>query len=404
MHFYGRNIAGTDSQMYYAYVRSWIIDSDLDFRNEFVSLTPYPEQLPSLKETRTGHVANKCLVGFSLFSLPFFVLAHLLSLGFSVFNASLFRPDGYSLLYDLLVSLGHVAYGIAGIFLSYKFLRGYFEQKWVLTAITAVWFSTCLIYYGAFFPLMAHVPGFFAVSALYYLCGTLRHQSRWYIFLLIGVLSGLLIVLRFSNTVMLLFPAYVFWNLLLRHEARKDKPKWFGKIFLSLCSFGAMIALQLIVWKIIYGSYFVYSYGSERLIFNHPHILEVLFSSNHGLFFWFPITLISLAGLIFAVFKERKTEISLFALSMSLLIYLNASWHSWWFGNAFGSRAFSEAGLIFSFGLAYFLKFGVKRFSWALIICGIFMVWNVYMLGLYYLNYLPRCGVFPLKLLFPFLS
>jgi len=380
--FYGSHIGGYDGQMYYAYVRSWVIDGDLDFKNEFYSLTPRRSHIPVFDLTPTGLVPNKYPIGFGLISFPFFVLAHFLTLAGSHWNSILLKPNGYSVLYDLLVHFGHLICGMAGIFFSYKFLRKYFEEKWTILAVTAVWFSTCLVYYGTVFLTMAHISGFFTISALYYLCSQLRWQSRWHVFLAIGGLAGLSLVLRPTNIVLLVFPAYLFFVLLFSAKDCRLR-QCVGKMFLCLCAFCTIIALQMMAWKILYGTYICYSYDSEGFFFRNPKIFQILYSDNHGLFSSFPITWLCLVGLALAALKERKVEILLFSLSMVLLIYVNASWHCWWFGDSFGARAFTEAGLIFCFGLAYFMQNMVKRFSRGVVLCGILTLWNFYMMAVY---------------------
>lgn len=404
MCYYGTNIRGSDGQMYYAYVRSFIIDRDLDFRNEFQQLTPFPEQLGMVNFTKIGYVANKYPIGYGLVSLPFFILAHFLSLGLMRFGYTAFFPNGYSFLYSVLVQFGHVIYGIVGVIFGYKFLANYFEKKLAILSILTIWFSTSLIYYGAIFTLMPHVAGFCFLNIAYYLSCKLNEKTKWLPYAFIGISMGLTIILRPSNILLLLYPAYIIGRLFFKRLFNFGTYRKFWLKFLLLlgCLF-CIIFMQFLVWRIIYGSYLTYSYGEkEKFFLNNPQLNAVLFSSNHGLFYWAPVTLIAVVGLLLAILKNRKIEFTFFLFGFVLLLYCNASWHCWWFGDAFGARAFSEAGLIFSFGLAYFMKF-IKQYRLSMMLSGVFILWNFYLLQLFVLGYLPRAGTFQARALLPFI-
>ncbi len=393
------NIRGADGQMYYAYVRSAVIDSDLDFKNEFIELTPFPASVANQPTSpKTNHTTNRYPIGYSLSSLPFFILAHSLTwigLKMHLWNFSL---DGYSYFYNLLVPFGQVIYALLGFIFSYRFLSFYFEKERALLAIVTIWLGSNLIFYATIDTMMPHAGGFFCVSALYYVTMRLERSGKWKYFLWGGLLSGLLIVMRFSNIIFLIYPIYVLQKIIKSNT--KVRPVIFLGVFLTL----GILFLQVLSWKIIFGNYFVYSYGSEGFVWWRPELTKILFSSNHGLLYWSPVIALSLAGLIVSIIKDRQVVAKLFLSSFLILLYINASWHDVGFGHAFGARAFCEASLIFAFGLAYFFKKIVQNFRLAVMIGSVFILWNFYLLILFAFDYLPRQGEFPMSTLFPFLK
>jgi hypothetical protein len=91
--------------------------------------------------------------------------------------------------------------------------------------------------------------------------------------------------------------------------------------------------------------------------FASPHLAEVLFSTEKGLFFWSPVLLLAVLGWVTA----RGWAVSLVTASAIILTvdtYLIASWSDWQFGGSFGHRAFTD-----SFGLAAI--FMASFFQWA---------------------------------------
>lgn len=356
--------------MYYAYVRSLIIDHDLDFKNEFTELTPYPKQLGQLFVTETNHIANKYPIGYSLAVAPFFLLAH----GITLLSGQ--NPDGYSFFYDLLVPLGSLIYSLIGFYFGIRFLCRFFEWRLAFLSLATIWFSTSLVYYAAIFEMMAHQIGFACVSTLYFLtikCSE-EPKRRWYF--LGGLLAGLLIVLRPTNIIYLIYP---LWNILFCRS--KKHLLW------SIIPALGILSLQMISWKILYGKFIAFSYGDEGFQWIHPQVLNALLSPNHGLFFWWPVAVLSIIGLIWQGIKDKKTSL-IFLAMLFLMIYMNASWHCWWFGDAFGARAFVESALIIAFGLAYFYRAIIKNILLSLLISVVFIGWNFYLLFLYVYGYI----------------
>ncbi len=73
-----------------------------------------------------------------------------------------------------------------------------------------------------------------------------------------------------------------------------------------------------------------------------------------------------MAGLALQVYRHGVRDNLILGpvlLGAAVLWYFNSSWHQWWFGDAFGGRAFLELAPLFVFGLAFFFEAlaGVRR-------------------------------------------
>ena len=132
-----------------------------------------------------------------------------------------------------------------------------------------------------------------------------------------------------------------------------------ARISLVLASLITLLPVlpQLWVWHRMSGHWFYYSYGSEGFDWLHPALWSSLFSSRHGLFFWSPTLALSSLGYVLSL-KEgvMRDPFLLCAFLASLILwYLNSAWSDWWFGDAFGGRAYTELICFFAIGLGLLL-------------------------------------------------
>jgi len=138
-----------DGRFYYAYVRSLVIDGNLNFTNE---MKHWGE---SMVLTKTGMVANKYALGPAIFWLPGFLIAHLIV-----------RGDGYSQFYQLVVGLSSVFWGILGLWFCWRTACFYFSEKNALLATFSIWLATNLFFYTAVDPINSHAVSFFVASVV----------------------------------------------------------------------------------------------------------------------------------------------------------------------------------------------------------------------------------------------
>jgi hypothetical protein len=116
-----------------------------------------------------------------------------------------------------------------------------------------------------------------------------------------------------------------------------------------------VFAPQMIVWNVLYGQPFTGPQGPSFLRWSEPHVIDVLFSDNHGLFTWTPIVLLSLIGVV-----RLARRVPGLALPVGVVVagswYVNAAVADWWGGEAFGARRFLSLFPLFTLGLAVWVQ------------------------------------------------
>lgn len=349
-------IIGSDGLGYYAHLRSIFIDGDLQYANEFLDFNPFGHAVPDpYRLTGAGHVPNPYYVGPAILWTPFFLLAHALTLASGLAGVTL-EADGYSLLYQVIVGLGSVVYGAAGLVLIYRILRRFFQQGDALLATSLIALGTNVFYYLAIEPIMSHAMSMFLVTLFAYVWLRSINRRRTRDVVVLGLTAGLMIMVRPQNVLFLSLIGLEWIGLFSDEKTLADH--W-RKKFREALFFGAVLLIallpQLVVWKILYGQVLVDSYEGASFAFTNPFIWESLFSARHGLISWTPILALALAGVLLFIRDKPGLGIALL-LAFLLQMYLNASWADyWWFGESYGSRAYINCSFIFAIGLAKFI-------------------------------------------------
>jgi len=126
---------------------------------------------------------------------------------------------------------------------------------------------------------------------------------------------------------------------------------------------------QMIYWKWVTGSYMFYTYGilGERFFFNHPQIINVLFSYRNGWLVYSPLMLFALLGFYF-LWKDKNRHSLSIAIFFILFLYVISSWWCWWYGGAFGGRSFIDIYPMLAIPLAAFIRRSGRTPGWVRII------------------------------------
>ncbi len=379
------DFAVSDGRYYYAYLSSAVVDGDLDFSNQIREHWG-PDFDPSLLEEKTsrGYVHNKYPIGMAVTLAPSFLVAHAVShVVHAVIRSERFAPDGYSVLYQLSNLAFVLILGLLGFLWMDEILVELLGVRpwWAFLAIVLYWTGSHYAYYYFREPLMVHVVSTFWVTAAIRLSMS-KQATRWLAFSV-----AMAVVCRPTNALLML-PFMV--PLARRRPTARALP------FVLV---GAIpILLQLMVWKILHGSFVHYSYEEEGFRWLSPALVSTLVSSKHGLLFWSPILAFSLLGIGIGLRSSRgsirRTTAMQLVLSLGLLWYVNSSWHQWWFGDAFGARAFLEGSFAFVVGLAWFLEASARggvtarRITYGLL--ALSFVYSYALMALYVTNRIPR--------------
>ncbi len=301
---------------------------------------------------------DKFFAGESILLLPFFLLAYLIALVFG------FDTGGYSLPFQIGVSLGALFYLIVGLIFLRKLLKEYnFSDSVIaLTAVILV-MGTNLLYYSTMEPSMSHVYCFSLTAIfLYYIkicCTNFSSKTA----VKASVVFCLLLIVRPTNInslVLIPFIAVDFATLknLLRNIF---KPK------VLLVIAGASIPILLIqslIWKIETGHFLYWSYLGEKFYFTSPKFMSFLFSFRNGWFIYTPLMLVILVFGLVILLRHSFYQFFTFLLFFVFAVYLLSSWYAWYYGG-YGMRAvidyYAAFAILLALCLSHFNKNKVQR-------------------------------------------
>jgi hypothetical protein len=376
-------LIGSDGMGYYVYLRSLVLDHNLDFSNEYTHYLGVAA-VSKIPRTPTGMLGDQYPIGSALLWSPFFLLAHGIVLAGRAVGLPL-AADGYSDVYQIFIAMGSMVYGFIGLLLSYRLARRYTSAAAALVATLLIWLAGNAICYMIFEPSMAHMNSLFAVALFLYVWHAGRSSlapQRW---LLLGLLAGLMTLVRTQDGLFIIAPAWELAETLWQRRSPLPLKQAVGSALLFGGALFVTLLPQLAVWQILYGQFNVSPYThTGTFTWYSPHFLEVLFSTRHGLFVWQPIFLAALLGL--GWFYRRNRSLTLiFLLCFVGQVFILGSWSIWWLGDAFGMRALINCTLIFVLGLAVLIqKVSTRRtIVWVGALAVFFLIWN----GLFLLQY-----------------
>ena len=347
VHFHadGGRISG-DGVSYYVYVRSLARDADLDFTNEYTHyglITREDIAIP----TRTGLRRSIFAVGPALVWMPFFAAGE----GVARASALLGRPvdlSGYGPYHVNAVALGSLLLGFVAVLLIHAVLARHFESGVALLAAVATWLATFLYWYMVQQPTMSHAPSVFGAALVVWLWDRDRERRTPAGFLLLGLVVGLAMCLRWQNAVLGLLPAFD----LIAARKRGLRTMALGA---SALAAGALAGAfpQMAAWHALYGEWVLLDppHGADFLRLGRPFVLETLFSSRHGLLSWTPVLWLGYLGMWPLLRTRRHLALPLIA-PVIVMTYVNMCSGDWWAGGSFGNRRFDSLLPILGPGLA----------------------------------------------------
>ncbi len=385
-------LRGYDNTFNYLWLRSALADGDWDFENDLqIADTLAPEHQTSalgLPRTKAGRIPNKYGVGWALVTAPAYAMADgIVALGRGAGWWS-WQRDGFGPVYQIMVQCWHLAISGTALWLAWSAISRWIGSRdAALAGVVTVWAASPLFYYQTVNLSMSHGVAFFAVALFAYALTRTKDSSaaRWW--LLAGAGSGLAVITRFQLAV---FGVVALWAWLKPSPAREHRdairaiPTAHAAGYFCVGAL-PLIALQLWTWRVVYGEWFVFSYGAEGEAFHwaRPEFLNSFFSSWHGLFYWHPLLAIAFGGMIAWAWRGRREEIA-WLLAWAATAYIGAAWWCWWFASSFGNRSYDAALLPLMAGMAWWFR--EMRGKWRSLLWAIAIaagVWNFYVAVLY---------------------
>lgn len=188
---------------------------------------------------------------------------------------------------------------------------------------------------------MSHIYSFSLITAFMFFSKKFFSNYKPVLFITLSVLLGLIVLVRPVNgMVVFLLPIMTFsWYGFKRGLFTIfHKPLY---LLTGVIIFLAVVSLQLGIYKISTGSFFIDTYGEESFDFLHPHFIDFLFSYKKGAFLYTPLIFISLTGLYY-FWKANRYQFFSIIFFILFLFYILSSWGNWWYGGSFSSRVLIE--------------------------------------------------------------
>ena len=356
-----KGVIEADAKGYYAYLPATFVYGDLNygFFNE-MEMEKYFDinfYFDYRFQTDDGRHYNKYYCGSAVAISPFYLFAHIVAL------SSGYDADGYSFPYIISVTLAALFYLFLGLLYLRRTLALYevSERNQSIVLLAAV-FGTNLFYYSLVEPGLSHIYSFAFISMFVYFAKRYFTSSKSKYIIYLALSLAMIIIIRPVNGLIIFSSPFLAGNWAeLTNNFRLLFQKY--KVLLLGVIVGSLIlSLQLIVYKISTGQFFIYSYGTDRFYFLEPHMFDILFSYRKGLFLYTPIYFISLLGLIL-LWRSRKFEALSFFGFFLLITYVLSSWWMWYYGGSFSSRVYVEYLPLFMLILGLSLNYLRMRWS-----------------------------------------
>jgi len=192
-----RGVIKWDIISYYAYLPAIFIyhDLSLDFTEspDFVNDNKFWFQ-----QTEKGKKVIITSMGLSYLYAPFFFAAHALAPAFG-------EPrDGFQSVYQFFLVFSALFYIGFGLYFLWKLLASYFPPGVSSVTLLLIGLGTNLYYYGTYEAAMSHAYNFSLMALFLYLLVRWYEFAGWKNSLLLGLVYGLIVLIRPSNFLLIL--------------------------------------------------------------------------------------------------------------------------------------------------------------------------------------------------------
>lgn len=341
-------IYSSDEIEYFAYLRSFWFDRDLSFDNEYryfydhdIARSDGFREVFLELQTDTGHRINFATIGCAILWSPFYGIGDLAA------RATGAPRDGFSKPYLAAVAYGSAVYGFLALVLAIR-CAGRLGLNGSSGALAA-WLGTPLLFYMYVAPPFSHACSAFAVALFTWVW--LRVRGEWPArrsadgregwtpsgMAALGAAAALMVMVREQDVFCGFAVALDFWLWALggSKSPQSLKPKAQSLIAAAI-AFAIVYAPQAAVYKIINGHFGPHASVANKMRWYGPHVLQVMFSPEHGYFIWTPLAIVALAGLI--ALARRRREAVIILMMVALQFYIGGSVESWTVAGGFGQR------------------------------------------------------------------
>jgi len=372
MHFGAR--LQSDGFYYYAYLRSIAFDRDVDFTNDYRMLG-LGDKAHLFRPTPTGHAQSAWTIGPAIVWSPFFLVGHVVATRLHA-SGAVVSTDGTSFPYRQAVCVAGLFYGLLGCWFAYRVIRRLWPPPFAGAIVALTVCGSFMLWYIVAEPTMTHAPSMAAVAGFVWLWIATRDHRTLGSWALLGLLAGLMALIRWQNSLFMILPAFDVLPSLTRHADRRARAAALtGAAVFLLCAVIAFFP-QMLAWKAIYGSYVARSPIGPAIRWGHPHITDILFSARNGLLSTSPMLYLAAVGLVLFAFERPRIGVPAI-VATALMVYFNACIQDWWGSAGFGGRRFDGTIPLLCLGLATFVDSAshlVRRRPLAAVIGGLALV------------------------------
>jgi len=354
---------------YFAYLPAIFVYHDLELKSlegtkigdQFIL---YPKVTPEGKNVITSSS------GMAFLYFPFFMAAHLTA---GVFD---YPATGYSLPYRYGLMISSLFYLALGLVFLRKLLIKYFDEWVTAIVIVVIPLTTNMLWYTVVESPMSHVYSFSLITIFLFLTDRWYEKITFSKTILLGLLSGLIVLVRPTNILVLLL--FIFWNIKIFAEM-KVRFQLFLKnwklIVLMIAAFILVWIPQMLYWKMQTGQYFYYSYPDDQgFFFGNPQIIGTLFSWRKGWLLYTPVMIFAIMGIWF-LWKNHRAFFLPVTIFTVFAVYVVSSWWDWWYGGSFGLRAYIDFYGVFAIPMAAFLSWVLQQKKYArILLLAVFML------------------------------
>ncbi|MGD8373921.1 MAG: hypothetical protein PVI21_03630 [Candidatus Woesebacteria bacterium] len=383
----------SDGKGYYLYLPATFIHHDISMQwTEYLQKSdPFYSgsgEWYGLTESQNGNYLNKYTIGLAILWAPFFVSAHIAA------NMLGLTPDGFSAIYNGAIAIAAAFYTSLACIMLYKLFARHFSAKASLLTTIAIALGTNLLNYATSDGCFTHVYSLFLISSVLYLTSIWYKKPSYKLSVGIAAIFALAVLVRQTTIIFAIIP--ILWNVCNIKQLKERLALFWQRrkyLFAMAASSFAVILPQLIYWKIVSGNWLVFSYQGESFNFANPQIINILFSTDRGVFFWAPILTISLIGLVLAKKYLKEWAIGIYVF-LPIWLWVVSSWHSWQFGMSYGHRAFIDVFPIFGLLIALtYSKLNSKILKNCFIIfCTLCILASLFLTHLYWISAVPAAG------------
>jgi hypothetical protein len=330
----------SDGMGYYVYVRSLMLDGDVNFGNDYLNWPAPGEHLTP--QTATGYYVNYFSIGPAIFWSPLFGAAHAIMLVGGALGQP-WQANGYESIYLVLTTFGSALGGLIEILAGYPICRRWVGPPTALLAAITLFLGSNLLYYSMREGGFAHALS--AATATVFVLTWLRLEERpsMWRWAQLGIAAGLMLVTYWVSGIALLLAGFTFARLLVAAiQAPRDKRgRELARLLAGAVLAGALLIVffspQMIAWRLIYGAFLTVPQGSGFVTPREFKGVEILFAPLHGLLPWTPALFVGGFSLLLLWRKSRYLTVALTTAMVAYVLY-NAWLPDWHGSGAFGLR------------------------------------------------------------------